>query len=176
MADYLLFSDSHGDNQRMYEVIDRYRDRIQGIIHMGDLEGKEQELFRYFPGMVCMVRGNCDRNQELPMERIFTLEGHKILVTHGHTYRVNAGLLTLKMKALSEGAEVCLFGHTHVACKAQEDGILFANPGSIRLPRGEERRPSYGILTLQEGEAPKVEIYWWEEGKSKCRTAEKEKE
>ena len=87
----VLFSDSHGNVANMADVVRlEHPDRV---LHMGDLARDAEELARQFPDIpVTYVPGNCDgRRPDLPDERRFTLEGCKILMTHGHTYHVKAG-------------------------------------------------------------------------------------
>lgn len=41
------------------------------------------------------------------------LEGHKIMVTHGHNYGVSMDLYGVSEEAAARGCEIVCFGHTH---------------------------------------------------------------
>ena len=51
--------------------------------------------------------------------------------------------------AKKEGCIAALFGHTHVAVNAEENGIRIFNPGSPTYPR-DGSDGSYGIITADE--------------------------
>jgi hypothetical protein len=51
--------------------------------------------------------------------------------------------------ALQSGADLAVYGHTHVASVVREEGTLFVNPGSASLPRG--RDPASAALVDDDG-------------------------
>ncbi len=116
---------------------------------MRDVETVEQE----FPNLVVLsVKGNCDSlftHFDTPYERLVTLGGRKLLMMHGHTHGVKGSYGVAAAHAASEGAEILLFGHTHLPYegKIEVKGrcVHLFNPGSIGA-KGE----SYGILTVRE--------------------------
>ena len=96
------------------------------------------------------VHGNCDGpfSGGLRDEEILDLEGHRILLCHGHRYGVKGGLGHLIASAKRQGADIALFGHTHERHEEYlpEYGLWLFNPGALSYPeRGE---PSFGLLTL----------------------------
>ena len=82
----------------------------------------------------------------------FDVEGRRVLMCHGHLDHVGMGLGTIKQKARDMGANIVLFGHTHVPGNMDENGILFLNPGSLTSPRGGSAR-SYALLEIEKGKA-----------------------
>jgi putative phosphoesterase len=46
------------------------------------------------------------------------------------------------------GADVVVFGHTHVPMKRMVMGKLIVNPGSVGQPRDRDPRASYAVLTI----------------------------
>ena len=78
------------------------------------------------------------------------VQGLKILYTHGHLYEVKKGMFKLSRKAMDENASIVLFGHTHERFCAEQDGILYFNPGSISVPRG-CKIPTYGEIIIEDG-------------------------
>lgn len=105
------------------------------IIHLGDNVEDIEEIKQYYNGNIINVSGNCDYTENIPSERLEILDGKKFFITHGHNYNVKSSLINLKYKAIEIGADVALFGHTHMAAVIKEDGILFINPGSVSMPR-----------------------------------------
>ena len=96
------------------------------------------------------VRGNCDfstvfRDRELNKTEEITLVGKKIMLTHGDVYGVKGGTEKIILAARSRGADIVLFGHTHVPHESYEDGLYIFNPGSISQPYY-----SFGVLMLTE--------------------------
>lgn len=154
---YLVLSDTHGVIREASAMIEHWRKHIDGVWHLGDynrdlafLEGQYASKFSLAFSGVC---GNCDfASQTSPNERLFDLEGRRILMCHGHHYHVDSGLGYIRQKAHDAGADVVLFGHTHVPVCQEEDGILFLNPGSLTLPRGGSHA-SFALLEIERGNA-----------------------
>lgn len=46
------------------------------------------------------------------------------------------------------GANIILFGHTHVPLILEEDNIRIMNPGSVSYPRGVDRIKTFGIIDI----------------------------
>ena len=139
-----VFSDSHGDVESMVTAV--RQERPDGIIHLGDCEYDAALLEREFPGMPLYgVCGNCDLQPNSPDRRIFELDGKKIFIAHGHTYRVKLGLESFVNTAMAAGADVAAYGHTHMAMERELDGLLVVNPGSVQ-------DGTYGVLTIENGE------------------------
>ena len=81
----------------------------------------------------------------------------KILMTHGHRYGVKSGYGTALAAAKSMGAQVVLFGHTHIPFMEEREGILMLNPGSLRNPDRE-----YAILEIENGKVKGVLLQYHE--------------
>ncbi|MFR9068635.1 MAG: metallophosphoesterase family protein [Faecalibacterium prausnitzii] len=60
------------------------------------------------------VAGNCDYGALEPTDGLAAFDGVVIFYTHGHMYGVKYDLDTLADAASARGAEVALFGHTHI--------------------------------------------------------------
>ena len=144
----LVISDTHNRLTSLRTVIRREKDASL-LIHLGDVESQEFEV-RQMAGIPCeIVRGNNDFFTQLPREKILTLEGHKILLTHGHIYNISVGTDLLAEEARDRGCEAALFGHTHLPYLREEDGLTLANPGSLSYPRQEGRVPTYLVMEVR---------------------------
>jgi hypothetical protein len=144
MSKVLIVSDSHGLTKELEVLRERHLNDVDLMIHCGDsqLMPDDKAISGYLT-----VMGNCDFGGGYPMETISEVSGRKLFITHGHRYSVKTSLMNLKYKAEELGANIVCFGHSHVFGAEVIDGILFLNPGSIRLPR-ERFEKTYVILDL----------------------------
>ncbi|MDQ0208040.1 metallophosphoesterase family protein [Alkalicoccobacillus murimartini] len=142
----LIISDSHGWTDELEQVLASKRNEVDKIFHCGDSELVPNQ--GPLAG-VTSVQGNCDMGQDFPEEWIEDTDLGRLYFTHGHLYQVKSHLQSLVRRAEEVGADVASFGHTHVATCFEEKGIVFINPGSIRLPSG-SRDQTYCICELTE--------------------------
>ena len=147
----LVISDTHGNLSRVYKTIKDIRDKIDAVIHCGDLVDDAMALkSRYSDLNVYNVRGNCDYGLAVSNEDVFIIGGKKFFVTHGDMYGVNWGIDRLCYRGAEVGADVCLFGHTHIPLIEYYNGMVIMNPGSPSSPRGGSTF-SYGIIKIEKG-------------------------
>ncbi|SFG24338.1 hypothetical protein SAMN04487761_10929 [Lachnospiraceae bacterium C7] len=145
----LILSDSHGDVTSMVDVVEK--EQPDTIIHLGDLVSDAMELRNQFPHIAFLsVPGNCDGYMPVEdCEKMVEISGKKFFLCHGHTRQVKLSYLQLLYKAKEEGADVALFGHTHIPYQEEADGLILFNPGSIGSPHyGSE--PTYGVIEIDD--------------------------
>lgn len=143
----LILSDSHGDITSMERIADI--ERPDGVIHLGDHASDAKALARKLGHIsVCMVRGNCDSDSDVAEEHTLDFGGHTFYITHGHRQNVKSGLLALKYRAEEAGAELALFGHTHIAHLDLPGGVRLMNPGSARRVLWQHAR--YGLVIIDD--------------------------
>ncbi|MCI9420652.1 MAG: metallophosphoesterase [Eubacterium sp.] len=150
MAKYLVFSDSHGHHERMLEIIAQQTDSIAGLFFLGDMESGEDRLRASIQGPTYIVRGNCDWSSRAPAFQVVKLHGHSVALTHGHRQHVNSGVDMLKYWAMEQGADIVLYGHTHVPFLEQSSTLTVLNPGSISRPRQSGFVPTYAVIEFAE--------------------------
>ena len=129
----LVLSDSHAALSFMRRCVEAVKP--QAIIHLGDFYDDAQALqqdYSHIPFHI--VPGNCDRYRA-PLSACellcYPVGGVKMLMTHGHIYRVKTGIGALTAEARRLGAQAALYGHTHIAdCHQEEDGLWVINPGT----------------------------------------------
>ncbi|MFC4320993.1 metallophosphoesterase family protein [Litchfieldia salsa] len=142
----LIVSDSHGFTNEVNMIKERHQKQVNLMIHCGDSELEyTSEPLKGFS----KVRGNCDFDRNFPEDITESFGNRTVFVTHGHLYNCKMTLLNLKYRAEELGATIVCFGHSHVAGAEVIDGILFINPGSIRLPRMRKER-TYAILEMND--------------------------
>lgn len=141
----LVFSDSHRSLSGMYAAIDHHKP--QQVIHLGDMLYDADEVSEHYPKLpFCMVPGNCDGwGLAMPTKKQITLAGKSILLSHGHRWGVKSGYDAAIADARAVGADILLFGHTHIPlCQQLEDGLWMMNPGPARS--------SYGLIEIEDGQ------------------------
>ncbi len=150
MEKLLVLSDIHGNVRRAAAVVTAHTD-CTACLFLGDGTRHIEYLRGLAPHMAFVaVRGNCDTflDGDYPSETVFAVEGHNLFLCHGHRFGVKSGTGALLAAARRAGADIALFGHTHLVHEEYdpESGIYLFNPGSIGEPR--EGKPSYGILSI----------------------------
>jgi len=149
----LVISDTHGLVQEVEQVVKRHPE-VEQILHCGDFCADHKR--KPFSGML-LVRGNGDTAKAVPTERQVNWRDLRIFQTHGHLYGVKSSLLRLHYRAEETGANVVLFGHSHIPVCGVERGILFLNPGSLKTPRVFDK-PTYAIVEQIEATTESVKI------------------
>ena len=160
----LILSDSHGRPDRITEAIRRVKP--DGILFAGD--GLRDLTYCDLPCPLWAVKGNCDwMTSPLILggsaftpedEEFITVDGIRILLTHGHKYGVKGGLGTAVSYAVRRDADVLVFGHTHIPLELHlspdttldltvNRPLAVFNPGSLG-----DRTPSFGTLTIRGGQ------------------------
>lgn len=158
---WLIASDIHGSAywcERMLELFKR--EKADVLVLLGDIlyHGPRNELPRDYnpkkviallndfangtpceePHRILCVRGNCDAEVDqmvlgFPIMAdygVIELGGRFVYLTHGHVYGED------NPPKLRKG-DILIQGHTHVQRCVEKDGVLFLNPGSVSIPKGD---------------------------------------
>jgi uncharacterized protein len=140
-----VVSDSHGELYMLDRAIS-LMGKIELLLHLGD---HYKDLIKINPKYnynIDYIVGNNDFAGSAKSDKLIFVNNKRILLTHGHRYNVNNGLLNLKYKAEEEKADIVLYGHTHKYCVEYMNNILFLNPGSVARPR--DKNASAAILNI----------------------------
>lgn len=159
----LIISDIHGSGyyaEKIKEINER--EKPQKIILLGDLyyHGPRNQLSQEYQPMkvadvlnslndkLLVVKGNCDSEvdediSEFEFQDYILLEvnGKRFYFTHGHKYNME--------KIPYEDFDIMIYGHIHQGFIQEKEGYIFANPGSISLPKC---NTEHSYLILQENE------------------------
>ena len=156
MTKLLVLSDSHGGRAAIERVLLKEQKNIDALIFLGDgLRDLEQALPLYPKLRAYAVAGNCDFGALEPTDGLAAFDQVVVFYTHGHMYGVKYDLDTLADAASARGAEVALFGHTHIPHAEQHGEVFLFNPGSCgRCYTGPD---TYCILTLDGGKVTAYE-------------------
>lgn len=149
-----VVGDTHGDIAAAVRLL---KERIKPdlLLFTGDYVKDGRKIAADLKLPSHLVAGNCDGKGAGRLEEIVAIGNERILLTHGHNYRVKTTMLPLKLRAEELGATAVCFGHTHVAVCERVDGIWFINPGSPTYPRS--GGPSLAVLEIgEEGITPSL--------------------
>lgn len=161
----LIFSDSHNESKYMNKAFEMNSDADM-IIHLGDgAADLTKNLPIDYKKPLVLIEGNgeyygwvgVDRRYRPKKSEMIEFEGKKIFMTHGHLYDVKYGLERIAARAYCDGADIVLFGHTHIPLiKYLPEGteleyigkidrpLLLFNPGSISKGIAH----TFGLLTF----------------------------
>jgi len=157
----LVVSDTHGDLSFVEAALHAHPE-IDRILHLGDHCDDAFALEALGIAPVTVVRGNGDTDcpHGCALDAIVTVEGHRLLLTHGHRQDVKLGLERLSAFARLQHPPVdaVLFGHTHrplwrlVDRNGAHPPLLLTNPGSARAHgHFAPARPSALLLHVEPG-------------------------
>lgn len=173
----LVISDSHGDYDRFYALLEACGSKLDALIFCGDgsfdlvgiIEAMANESpdsplpDKILPPVIAFVRGNGDaesysytykgKNEVIiaPQAQNLTICGKKIFVAHGHKYSVDFGLDYAVEIAEKLGLDYFFYGHTHIPREKKLKNTWFINPGSCSRPRG-GFPPTCALLKLYKDE------------------------
>lgn len=126
----VVFSDTHGREDAVERILTVQPD-ADVYVFLGDGMSEVKRVFARHPEhSLVACPGNCDGGLSGGSMQTFELGGYTIGCCHGDRYSVKSTLDRLKTAAREKGASVALFGHTHVPCCEQEDGLWCVNPGN----------------------------------------------
>ncbi len=142
----LIMSDCHGAVGRVQKAIEA-QPTAKHIFYLGDGACEVAELSSLYPDRIFyIVRGNCDRFCEFPLQNTVTVNGTKIFYTHGHSLFVKQSTSILQSQAINHGAKIALFGHTHSAFCEYCNGLYIVNPGALSGSRNGPE--SYAVIDI----------------------------
>jgi len=147
----LVISDTHGNTNPIRQLLANYQGIVSAVVHLGDytrdmscfaISDKDKDMYH-------IVIGNNDPLIDIYDERVITVGGIRMFITHGHRYNVKSSPDKLIYRAQELNVHACLFGHTHKPVLFTEKNIVFLNPGSPTYPYPETNR-GYGLLRISE--------------------------
>jgi len=142
----LILSDSHGFCTTALEAIELESPEM--ILHLGDVVRDCSVIQSSCPDIpIRFVIGNSDPESAEPTIDKFTLRGKRFFMTHGHLFGVKMSIDRLVNTALNSGADILLFGHTHIPHHSVVENMLVVCPGTITV--GDT---AYAVLEIKDGE------------------------
>ncbi|MBO5936277.1 MAG: YfcE family phosphodiesterase [Clostridia bacterium] len=142
----LVFSDSHGANGLVEEMLNKEKD-CSTVFFLGDgIDEAEKMKDRYRDKKFILVKGNNDWYSQTDTEAYKYIDGLTIMSCHGHKFNVRFSLRSLIDSAESVRANIALYGHTHKSGMYNDPvtGICAINPGALCEGK-------YAVLTIEKG-------------------------
>lgn len=131
-----IVSDSHDRGIYLEQWLNlAKRARYDAVFHLGDYDSDARWLSRRLDVPMICVAGNCDMFSKLPRMARAAYGQQRILAVHGHLQDVKYGYEKLSYYAEEQGANIALFGHTHVPFADWVGGVLLVNPGALMSGR-----------------------------------------
>ena len=178
-----VISDTHGVLKSWHDVSKGVFSEADLVIHAGDIfyhgtknplpEGYDTialaQAINDYPRPLIICKGNCDSEVDqlvvdIPIQSPYLVcqfDGLKLLVHHGHL------LTEAEVERLVSRWDfgICISGHTHIPRLEQKENVLFLNPGSPSLPKG-DGTPTVALIETSEGEGKtqKVSILDYRQG------------
>ncbi len=153
-----IISDSHGNSMAIEQAVDM-AGAVDCWLHAGDLVEDAEYLALLTQVKVINVAGNCDWPAgNVPDELLVELGNWKIFLAHGHNYGVKRDIKAFRQAAVDRGAQIAVYGHTHVSDITRDGQCLVINPGSVSHPR-DGKGQSFMVLELTETEAEVKHFY-----------------
>ncbi len=141
----IAFSDTHGNSGTMRKIIEKDAD---AYIFLGDGERELDRMREQYPDKLIMnVKGNCDFCSSAPDIDLYSVNGVRIMFTHGHNHGVKYSTDRLFYLAEENDIQIMLYGHTHCRDLKYDSGIYVINPGSASMPR-DFKAPSYAYIDI----------------------------
>jgi putative phosphoesterase len=170
-----VISDTHGGLESWHTVFKGSFSDADLVIHAGDIfyhgiknpqpKGYDTvalvEAINEYPRPLIFCKGNCDSEVDqlvvdIPIQSPYLIchfDGLNILVHHGHLLNEEEVLRL----ATRWDYGICISGHTHIPRLEQKENVLFLNPGSPALPKG-EGIPTVGMIETSDGERKDTHI------------------
>ena len=160
---WMIISDIHGSYDDLKKVMEIYEEeKMEKLIILGDIlyHGPRNPLTEKYEPMevakilnnlkdkIIAVKGNCDADVDEMISDFKMLEkisldinGYRVFCSHGHKYNIN--------NLPEEYFDIMFYGHFHTGFIEKENGRIYANPGSISLPKNNSQH-SYLIFQDKE--------------------------
>ena len=159
---YLVISDIHGSNYYAKKINEIFkRENPDKIILLGDLyyhgprnpltdeynPMEVSKILNQYKDIILCTKGNCDSEADEMISDFkfedyiqLNINGVDFFFSHGHKYN---------MDNIPPVGQVIVYGHFHTGFIVEKQGIIFANPGSISLPKNNTKN-SYLIIDDKE--------------------------
>lgn len=156
----LILSDSHGRYGAIGEAFRRQVRTPDAVFFLGD-GLRDLDAGDVYGSTLYAVQGNCDwtprlaDGTEVCDELLLQFEGHRLLICHGHRYQVKSGRGAILARAVRAGADIVLFGHTHLPLEerieagTQVCGVAIERPVYLFNPGSIGQGGSFGTLSMR---------------------------
>lgn len=150
-----VVSDTHGNLAALRRAVSDIRSahHIDLFIHLGD-DYDDAQVFEEFSCDYVRVPGVFSDHYvegSVPNRVMKEFEGWRFLLSHTRQSHANDLPEDLKPEELiaAKRVDVVLYGHTHTPQLAEENGILFVNPGHLKKEDKKGHAATYAIMDVE---------------------------
>ena len=164
MTKILIFSDSHGDIETMARITGTVKPDM--VIHLGDYLYDADMLNVEYPNInFIKIPDNTNKKNDNDKVKFENIYDKKIMMTHGHFYNVDneeeglrniKGIQKLMEFGFGNGADIIMFGHSHMPYLNCINGKWIMNPGRIGKKSSKIIYATYSVLHIE----PSGKIKW----------------
>ena len=122
-----VISDSHGRKDKLEELLSTQS--FNYVFFLGDGLSDIRDVENQNIKKVC---GNCDIFSNEAHTQIINILNFKVMITHGHDYKVKLNTFLLLKFAKDHGIKLVCYGHTHRKSLQVIDGVMLLNPGAFK--------------------------------------------
>lgn len=128
----VVMSDSHNEKDLLKQIITKHRNDASLFVFLGDGLDEFEDITMFDSKIKSIkVKGNCDFDSNADSYEVFTFAKKKVFAAHGDLYGVKEDLQKIKNTALEKGADICLYGHTHIQHHEKDGSLIVINPGAV---------------------------------------------
>ena len=143
----IVMSDSHNDKASLKQIIADHRNDTNLFVFLGDGIEEFEDITMFDSKIKAVtVKGNCDLDSNANAYELFVFAGKKVFAAHGDLYGVKEDLAKIKQTATENGADICLYGHTHIQHYEKDGDLVVINPGAVN------GSGKYGVVNVINGD------------------------
>lgn len=144
-----VLADTHGKTESICRQLKQWK--MEYLFFAGDFYNDGQKIARALRTKYYGVKGNCDSPAGLGAnEEIVEIMDKKFYLVHGQQLGVKQSLNRLYYRAQELGADVVIYGHTHIPHLEYTGDLWMINPGSPTRPRLNSKG-SYALIEMDMG-------------------------
>ena len=149
-----VMSDTHGNLENLRQALREIQSKHNTdlFIHLGD-DYDDAQVFEEFGCAYLRVPGvysDYYAESSVPNRLVKSFEGWRLLLSHTDRSHANDLAEDLRPQELIDAKQidVVLYGHSHIPRLHTEKGILFINPGHLKVEDKKGYTPSYGVVSI----------------------------
>lgn len=154
-----VISDTHGNLTAVEKAVEVVG-KVDLWLHAGDYSQDSKWLENLTGIPIVAVKGNCDGTVNVKVDEFISFANYTIWLTHGHRYQVKQNLTELCYWARQYGANIVVYGHTHIPTIINDEDIIIFNPGSASLPP-RDQKSTCGVIEIKDGNIAAYHVEIW---------------
>ncbi|MBN1383550.1 MAG: YfcE family phosphodiesterase [Elusimicrobia bacterium] len=153
-----LISDTHGNIGYLKETVKKMIGDygVDTLVFLGDECGDIETVKGSFKDIVLVHGVYCKhyKNKAIPRRLIKKFSGVRVLLTHTPKSHQNdlPGEDIKPENITLKDSDMVFYGHTHIPNIEEKDGVIWVNPGHLKLNDNRGASPSFGVIDFEKKE------------------------